>query len=85
VIANFTVDAGPLFTLVGASPKGCAGGYGGLACKDCVRPGYYRLGDRCLPCPQTPYAVIVFFALGLGTFADAAWVCPMLALLQEFG
>lgn len=66
--ASTTVDTTPLFSLVGTSAKGCATGYGGMACKDCIRPGYYRLGDRCLQCPQTPYAVITLFVLGFGTY-----------------
>ncbi len=65
-LQNATVDASPLFAVVGAEAKGCVTGYIGVACKDCVRPGFYRLGDSCLVCPTTPYAVITFFVVGLG-------------------
>jgi hypothetical protein len=63
---NTTLDIGSLFAKVGTTAAGCAVGYEGVACKACVQPGYYRLGDRCLSCPQTPYAVITLFALGFG-------------------
>jgi hypothetical protein len=66
--SNSTLDVGPLFAKVGATAKGCTAGYDGVACRVCVQPGYYRLGDRCLPCPQTPYAVITLFALGFGAW-----------------
>jgi hypothetical protein len=59
--ANGTVDMSSLLGMVGAPTEGCAPGYTSEACKLCVQPGFYRLGDRCLPCPNTPYAVITVF------------------------
>ncbi len=40
-------------------------GYNGGACKDCIRPGFYRLGDACKPCPKTAYAAMALVVLAL--------------------
>jgi hypothetical protein len=55
---------------VSSSGSGCSEGYSGVACRDCIRPGYYRLGDACKPCPRAAYTAIiaVVFALCTWTF-----------------
>jgi hypothetical protein len=59
-----------LLDLVYVASEGCAAGYSGTACRDCVRPGYYRLGDVCKACPQAAYAAIALFALVFGECAQ---------------
>jgi hypothetical protein len=56
---------------VSSSGSGCSEGYSGVACRDCIRPGYYRLGDACKPCPKAAYTTIiaVVFALCTWTFS----------------
>jgi hypothetical protein len=56
-----------LLTWVNVTMEGCAKGYTGTACRDCTRPGYYRLGKLCVACPKTAYTAIFLFSLALGT------------------
>jgi hypothetical protein len=55
-----------LLGLVSVPTQSCSAGYAGVACKDCVRPGHYRLGDQCLPCPKTAYTAIAVFVVVVG-------------------
>jgi hypothetical protein len=48
---------------VGVPGEECAPGYQGEACKFCMHPGYYRLGNKCTPCPKVAYGIIVGLAL----------------------
>ena len=64
---NGSLDVSSLLGLVGVPAVTCSVGYTGLACKECIRPGYYRLGDRCLPCPKTAYGIIVGAVVVAGT------------------
>jgi hypothetical protein len=44
----------------------CSPGYGGTACSLCTT-GFYRLEEKCEPCPKTAYLIIVAYAVGIGT------------------
>ena len=65
-----------LLGLAGISSKGCADGYTGEACRDCVRPGYYRLGTDCLACPKDAYGPIVLVVLAFGAWARHGMTGP---------
>jgi hypothetical protein len=56
-----------LLSHVNVSAAECAVGYTGSACRDCVRPGFYRLGDLCKPCPSAALTGISLFTLAFGT------------------
>jgi hypothetical protein len=70
---NASANVSRLLGLAGVSSKGCAAGYTGEACRDCVRPGYYRLGTDCLACPKDAYGPIVLVVLAFGAWA---MTCP---------
>jgi hypothetical protein len=61
-----------LLQAVSVSTEACVVGYTGTTCKDCTRPGYYRLGDLCQPCPPAAYGTILLFGIVFGTQA----ACP---------
>jgi hypothetical protein len=73
---NASSNVSGLLGLVGVSSKGCADGYTGEACRDCVRPGYYRLGTDCLVCPKAAYGPIVLVVLAFGAWARHGMTCP---------
>ena len=71
-----TANVSRLLGLAGVSSKGCAAGYTGEACRDCVRPGYYRLGTDCLACPKDAYGPIVLVVLAFGAWARHGMTGP---------
>jgi hypothetical protein len=73
---NASANVSRLLGLVGVSSKGCAAGYTGEACRDCVRPGYYRLGTDCPACPKDAYGPIVLVVLAFGAWAWHGMTCP---------
>jgi hypothetical protein len=58
----------PLLAWANVSSQECVHGYTGVACRDCVRPGYYRLGDLCAPCPKAAYGAIMGFVAAFGAW-----------------
>jgi hypothetical protein len=71
------VSASSLFLAVNVSSTECAVGYEGEACRDCTRPGYYRLGDACTPCPKAAGSVIGLLLVALGRYLFALVACAI--------
>jgi hypothetical protein len=57
-----------LLSTLNVTSRGCETGYSGAACRECVRPGFYRLGDNCKPCPKAAYGAILLLVVVLGTW-----------------
>ncbi len=75
--SNDSLGASTLLGLVGVPTVTCAVGYTGLACKECIRPGYYRLGERCPPCPKSAYGIIVAVVVVVGALCVRALFHPI--------
>ena len=59
-------DTSNLLAFVNVPSLRCVAGYTGAACRDCVRPGFYRLGSSCKPCPAAASGLVVLLALAFG-------------------